>query len=465
MNKTTLSLFSCVPATLLFTACLVGPDFEGVEAPTLPTTWQNAVPPATEQADLAKWWKQFGDPQLESILQAGFDNNPNMIQAALAISSAEASLRSTKSGLFPTASASVGGSNSGYFRNSSSSGAWSGGLSASWTPDIWGGTRRSVEAAFATLGSQQAAAAATRTALASSLAIAYFNWISSKEQLRIAKEQLVYQERTYKIVKQRVATGFESNLDLQESRQTIASTRSNIPSLEANIATYENAIALYLGTTLDQIKLSMPSPATFNKVPRVPTNLPSDLLRRRPDIIVAEYSLHASSARIGVAVANLFPSISLTGYGSASSSSDFSHYFSSSTWGLSASASQSIFNRVALKESVNIAELTHQSEAQSYRETVLSAFSEVEDELITYARLTEQLPEYENIVDASKKAAELSLRLYNEGQTDFINVASAERTWLSSELTVIQTRQQVRMSLARLCTAMGGGYEVLPPKS
>lgn len=459
MNISQLSKLSPL-AVLIMSSCLMGPDYTGVEAPQLPKTWVNAMPPSISQASLETWWKQFNDPQLDALISTGMQNNPDMITAALNIASAEASLRSTKSGLFPSASANLGGNNSGNFDTSTSTGGWSGGLSASWTPDIWGGTRREVEATVARLGSTTAAAAATRTALASSIATAYFNWISAKVSLRTAKEQLEFQEKTYEIVKQRVAAGFQSDLDLQESMTTILSTRASIPSYEASVKNYENTLAIYLGTTCDQIKLHMPSDATLAKVPRVPTNLPSDLLRRRPDIIQAEYSLMQSNANIGVAVANLFPKISLSGSASAGSGSDFAHFFSGSTWSLGASASQSIFNRTTLNENVNIAKLAEESSAQSYRKTVLAAFAEVETELITYAKLTQQLPQYIASAAASKKAAELSLRQYNEGQADFLNVASAERSWLSSELTIVDIRQQIRMSLARLCTAMGGGYEL-----
>lgn len=454
------SLIYLTPLTLLLSSCLMGPDFEGAQAPDLPATWINAMPPATSEASLETWWKQFKDPQLDSLIAAGFTNNPDMIKAALAIASAEASLRTTKSSLFPTDTVRAGGSNAGDYSTSTSHGAWSGSLSLAWTPDIWGGTRREIESSFASLGSTKAAADATRTALASGIATAYFNWISAKESLRIAKEQLEYQEKTYNYVKDRVAVGFQSELDLQEALSTILTTRAAIPGLEAAIRSYQNALAIYLGTTMDQVKLAMPSRSTFNQAPRVPTNLPADLLRRRPDIIQAEYSMQSSCAKIGVAVANLFPNISLTGSTSAGSGTDFSNFFSGATWSLAGSASTNIFNRVALNEAVNMAEFSNQSDAQSYRKTVLAAFAEVEEELITYAKLTAQLPQYIASAAANKKAAELSLRLYNTGNADFLNVASAERSWLSSELTVISTRQQIRQSLARLCTAMGGGYEV-----
>lgn len=452
-------LFPLTVSAFLFSSCLMGPNYGGPGSSDLPITWTNALPPASSEQSLTEWWKSFEDPALSQLIEAAFAANPDMITAALAISKAESDLRATRANLFPGVSASLGGTNSGTFSSSVSHGRWNGALSASWTPDIWGGSRRQVEAAFASLGSTRAAAAATRTALASGVATVYFEWISAKENLRIAREQLEYQERTYNVTRRRHDAGMDSSLDLAEARATIASTRAQIPTYEANIRSCENTMATYLGTTADKVNLRMPSVRVRNLIPRVPTGLPSDLLRRRPDIIRAERQLHAATASIGVNVANLFPRLSLTGSVSASSGSDFSNFFKNSAWSLGASASQSILNRTALNESVKQAEIQQKSAMQSYRKTVLAAFAEVESCLIDYARLTNQLPQYVASCAANREAAELSLRRYNAGEGDFLNVASAERAWLSAELSIITARQNIRITLARLCTALGGGWQ------
>ena len=183
------------------------------------------------------------------------------------------------------------------------------------------------------------------------------------------------------------------------------------------------------------------------------------LLRRRPDIIRAERDLHAATANIGVNVANLFPRLSLTGSTSSSSGSDFANFFQSTGWSLGASASQTLLNRVSLNESVKQAEIQQKAAMQSYRKTVLAAFAEVETCLIDYARLTNQLPQYAASCAANKEAARLSLERYNAGEGEFLNVAASERAWLAAELNLITSRQQIRMTLARLCTALGGGWE------
>ncbi len=454
----------CVTLALVSAAalnsCLVGPGFNGVDTAGLPETWLHALPPSAGDQCLARWWSSFGDRQLDWLIGKGFEANPDMISAALAIGRAESVLRSRTSNLFPTVGVSLGGSHAGAYDSSTAHGRWNGALSASWTPDIWGGTRREVEAAAAALGSSKAAAAATRTALASSIASAYFEWISAKESLRIAQEQLGYQERTYRVTDSRVRHGFASKLDLAEARMTIASTRAQIPAYEAAIKTCEATLAVYMGTTAEHVRLNMPASSVYNRIPAVPTGLPSELLRRRPDIIRAECELHAATANVGVNVARLFPSLSLTGGSSGSAGSDFAGFWKNATWNLSASVGQTLLNRVALNEGVTQAEFSRLTAVQTYRKTVLEAFSEVEKSLISYARLTAQLPQYELSAASSKEAAELSLRRYNAGESDFLNVAAAERAWLSAELNVIAARQNIRMELARLCTALGGGWEV-----
>ena len=458
MKKATFTIL----AALALSSCQLGPNFHGASAPELPISWVNNLPPASKDEDLCTWWDAFQDPQLSALIQSGFANNPDMVMAAIAMARAETELRATKANLFPTVSASFGGSNSGNYHTPTSHGQWNGGFSASWTPDIWGGTRREVEAAFAGVGSSRAAAAATRTALAASIATAYFEWISAKESLRFARELLAYQERTFNIVSRRVQSGFLANLDLAEARVSVSTTRAQIPTYEANIKTCENTLATYLGTTVDNVRLTMPSPKVYNRILRVPTGLPGDLLRRRPDIIRAEFQLHQATARIGVQVANLFPRITLTGNTSAGSSTDFAHFFNSAGWSLAGSVSQTLFNRTQLNANVELARLAEQESAQNYRKVVLAAFAEVEDCLITYARLVNQLPLYQQAARASKEAAELSQRVWQEGNSDFLNVAAAERSWLNAELNLISARQQIRIVLARLCTALGGGWTSSP---
>ncbi len=450
--------FLFLAVIFVLTGCKLGPNFTGAPDVGLPATWVNQLPPSAGTNDAQQWWEHFGDPQLSSLIARGLAANPDVVTAMLAIARAETEVRSARASLLPSVGANFGASNGGSFDTSTSHGQWSGGLSASWSPDIWGSTRREVEAAVAALGSAHAAEVATRTALASGIATAYFDWISATESLRTAREQLAYQQKTFDIVQKRVNTGFQNRLDLEEARVAIANTRAQIPSYEANILTCRNTLATLLGTTLDQVQLRMPSSTVANRIPRVPTGLPSELLRRRPDIVQAEYNLHRATASVGVQVANLFPHLSLTGSASAASGSDFSDFFRDAGWSLSASVAQTIFNRTQLRGNVRLARIARLESAQTYRKTVLAAFAEVEDCLTDYARLMNQLPQYEAAAVSAREAATLSLRLYNSGYSDYLNVATAERAWLNARLGVISARQEVRGVLARLVTAMGGSY-------
>lgn len=448
-------------APFLLSSCLFGPDYMGPKDLGLPVTWKNALPPASDAADLATWWQSFNDPQLSALIQTGFDNNPDIVTAALAIEKAQSVLHQNELNLLPNVGFSAGGTNAGNYNTSTSHGSFNGGLSMSWTPDVWGKTRRSIEAAVASVGSQEAAANATRTALAANIAVNYFNWISAKEGLRIAKEQLTYQERTHSITEQKAAdgVGMASNLDLAEARASIANTRARIPQLEAAIRSSENKLAVLLGTTVDRVHLTMPSAGVYNLVPRVPVGLPSELLRRRPDIIRAEKELHAACANIGVEIASMFPSVSLTGSTNGRAGTDFAGFWQSTSWSLMGSVAHQALNKNFYHEYLNQARIADKAAAENYRKTVLAAFAEVEENLITYAQMTNQLPEYEASRNANKQAAELSLRRYNAGECDFLNVASAQNQWLSAELNIINTRQNIRIALAKLCTALGGGWK------
>ncbi|MCD7799012.1 MAG: TolC family protein [Akkermansiaceae bacterium] len=461
MNISSL-LLTCGAVALALTGCKVGPDFKGAPAQDLPATWANKLPPATDSESLVKWWNLFGDNQLSNLIEEGLAANPDTIMAALSIKEAESSAKIAGAALLPavSASASQTTSPSGGFR-STSHGEWSASANASWELDLFGGSRRNIEAALANLHSTQASAGAVQTALTANIASAYFDWIEAKESLRIAKAQLEYQKKTLDIVRRRHSAGLEAKLDLEQSLSQVASTESSIPAQEAAIKTAENTLAVYLGTHMSRINLHMPSEAVYNRIPSVPVGLPSELLRRRPDIIQAEATLHQATANVGVAVADLFPKISLTGSASTSGGSDFTGFFRErrSTWSLGGSLSQNIFQGGSLLEQIRLRKTEVANAEESYRKAVLDALSEVETCLINYAQVMLQIPLYEAQEKSDAEAARLSLQLYNAGETDFLNVVTAQQSWLSSQLQLVTARQSVRQNLANLCKVLGGGWD------
>lgn len=349
------STFKHLPllAACFLGSCMVGPDFR---TPTndLPATWEANRPPHSSDKDLRSWWNIFGDPQLNRLVSTSLNNNPDMKVALLRIREAREKLRVSQASLLPSADASAGWSLSPDrgFRSSTSQN-FSLGTSTSWELDLFGGNRRSIEASRASLMSTEASAGAVRTALLADVATAYFDWITACEQLRIAREQLEIQRSTLTIAEKRYKTEFAPRLDVEQATSTVASTESRIPQLEAQVASSKNQLAVLLGTYNSRVELTLPKASVFEKTPTVPVGLPSELLRRRPDVIAAEADLHAAVANVGVAVADLYPRFSLTG-SLSSRGGDFGQLFreNNNAWSLGGNLLQPLFRGGALRATV-----------------------------------------------------------------------------------------------------------------
>lgn len=457
MRLPTLTLVSF----LMLSSCMVGPDFRKPAA-DMPGSWATARPPASDKANVRSWWTIFGDRQLDRLLAQALEANPDMRMALLRVGEARAAARIAGASLLPSSSLGAGanrGSSGGLTNNSSSN--FSLGADISWDLDIFGGNRRNVEAAMATLLSTEANAYSVRTLLLANIATTYFDWIAACEQLRVAQEQLELQERTLKRVEMRYdeGRGFDSRLDLEQAKSQVASTRASIPSIRASRDQYRNTLSTYLGTYMSRTTLTLPSEAVFMKLPTVPVGLPSDLLRRRPDVIGAEADLHAAVAGIGVAVADLYPKFSLTG-SLNSGSRNFADLFHnhSAGWGIGGNVAQPLYQGGRLRERVKQQELAAERMAESYRKTLVTAVSEVEQALLIYGSSMERLSRMQEQNAADRKAYELADQLYVEGETEFINLLSAQRSLLSSEEALVTLRQTIRKSVVQLALALGGGW-------
>lgn len=438
---------------------MVGPDWT---TPTqdMPPSWQNSPPTGANNPDLATWWERFDDPQLNKLIKKALENNLDLAIAVTRVREARAAISTANAKLLPSLDTSLGSStasNSGLASHAPTS--YAGGLDLSWELDIFGGNQRSVEASLANYLSTSANTFAIRTSLLAEVATLYFDWISYTEQLRVAEQQLVLQEKSLSIATRRQAVGDVSMLDVEQARASVANTQANIPVVRSLQVSTKNAIATLLGNFPGDVTLNYPSKIQVEKVPTVPTGLPSDLLRRRPDIIGAELDFYAATSTLGVAISDLYPKFSLTG-GLNSSSRDFSDWFrnNSTNWSLGGMVRWPLFSGGAIDANIRRQEAVKDRSAFTYQQSLLVAVKEVENALVTYANSKIQLSYLVNSSTASNNAANIALRLYTEGETEFLNVVTAQQQAISSEESVIRTRQRIRQNVVQLVKALGGGW-------
>ncbi len=438
---------------------MVGPDFTS-PTPDLPASWATAKPPRSKDSDLRNWWKIFKDPQLNRLIDAALTNNPDMKSALIRIRESRERLNISESSLIPSISGNAGWGLSPErgFRSSTTQNFSLGG-SISWELDLFGGNRRAIEASHAALMSTEASACAVRTSLLANVATVYFNWIAACEQLRIAEEQLEIQRKTLTIAEERYKAEFAPRLDVEQAISSVASTEGSLPALRASVASAKNQLAVLLGAYHSDVKLTKPSPKVFSQTPSVPVGIPSDLLRRRPDIIAAEHDLHTAVANVGVAVADLFPRFSLTGSVS-SRGGDFGDLFreSNNAWSLGSSLTQPIFQGGALRANVRANKAAVERAEETYRKTLLTAVSEVEEALINYGNYTNRMQYLEKANAANREAFRIASEMYSAGETDFLNVITTQRSWLSSEEALVTQRQNIRKAIVELARALGGGW-------
>ena len=484
---------------LLLTGCMVGPDHHR-PSPTLPAAWENrleAAPAAdpvstvtSEPLELVEWWKSFDDPVLASLVERAIELNLDIKQAQARIRQARASrgvatggmwpqidtsasYRNSRSGGSSSSSASSFGS-SGSSNGTSLSGGGSGGsdsrdlfqmgLDASWELDLFGGLRRNVEASEADV---QAAVEDRRdvlVSLAGEVGTNYTNLRGFQQQIEIARRNLEAQKHTGEITRKRHDAGFVGGLDVANARAQVASTQSQIPVLESSAKAAIYSLGVLLGqqpTALErELALDRPIPTT---PPEVPVGLPSDLIRRRPDIRRSEAQLHGATARIGVATADLFPKFSLTGsFGLQGNEVSALGGLSNRFWSLGPTVSWPILDGGRIRWNIEVQNALQEQALLTYEQTILTALRDVETALVAYAKEQEHRRYLTEEVVENRKAVDLSMQLYVAGRTDFLNVLTAQRSLYASEDALVQSTRDVTNNLIALYKALGGGWENEP---
>jgi NodT family efflux transporter outer membrane factor (OMF) lipoprotein len=450
---------------VMLSGCLVGPNYKPPK-PDAPVSWVTATNAAagsavtTAPANLTNWWKNFKDPGLVALIEQGFRTNLDLKIAEASLRAARASRGIAAGVLWPSLTGSASYSHGVAFLEPPGD-SFAAGLDAAWEMDIFGGNRRNVESATATVKAQQENLNDVRVTLAAEIALDYIQLRSFQEQIAIAQDNLKSEQRTAELTRQKLAAGFDSALDVANAEAQVATTASAIPVLETSATQTIYALSVLLarppGDLLDQLSKVGPVPLT---PPQVPVGLPSDLLKRRPDVRQAEAQLHAATAQIGVAKADYFPQFSLTG--SLDYQSDLVRTLfagSSRLWGVGPSMTWDILQGGAISSNVKLQrELTTEA-FLTYRKTVLTALQDVENALIAFANEWDHRKALNEAVVQNRKAVDLSNQLYKQGTIDFLTVLDAERSLYASETALSQSKGSISTDLVALYKALGGGWE------
>ncbi len=449
---------------LLFAGCAIGPDYRKPEIAS-PPAWMVDMQKAKDTAN-TMWWMQFNDPTLNDLITTALKENYDLRTATARVEEFYGRYGATRADLFPQ----VGYGASGSRVQASQKGplalapgtsslydSYDAQFTASWEIDLWGKVRRATEAAKADLMAAEDFRSGVILSLVTSVATAYIDLRSLDQQLEIARQTAKSREESVKLFDLRFKGGNISEMELSQVKSEYYVALAAIPDLEKRVRQQENLINFLLGRN--------PGPIVRGKVinditlPEVPAGLPSDLLARRPDIRQAEQALIAANARIGVAKAQYFPTISLTGlFGSVST--DLKDLFTgpAQAWNYAGSLAGPIFTAGKIKGNVKAAQAAQREALFGYENAVQNGFREFEDALIDQDRTRVQLEAQKNQVEALATYARLARLRYENGYTSYIEVLDGERSLFSGQLTYAQTQDLLLRALVNLYKATGGGW-------
>ena len=451
--------------------CAVGPDYHSPK-PKAPAAWNssqtNNAPPVND------WWKTFNDPLLNSLISRAVTNNLDLRIAEGRLREARALRAGAYWNLGPTITGTGSYRDQQTARNAQLAALpqyhtdlYDGHFDASWEIDIFGGLRREVQEANALF---QTVAEDRRAVLVSVLAEVARNYIEVrgyKRRYRIATENITAQTEAVKIVRARFNAGLTSELDVKQAEALLATTRAQLPALETAFRHGENQIGILTGREPGSAPLTELACETSDPTvpPVVPLGMPSELLRRRPDVRRAERQLAADTAIIGVATAELFPKFSLLATGGLQSLSAGNFFGSGSKyWAAGPMLTWRIFDIGHVRSQIKAANAHAEQTLAAYEKTVLVAFAEVDDSLIAYNSEKDRQLALAEAVAANRRALELANELYTKGLGNFLNVLDAERSLYQTEDQLADSERAVLSNLVALYKALGGGWETANDK-
>lgn len=490
MSRTT-STLGAIVATLALGACVQGNDYQRPQTET-PDSWSRLAPIATtvssDRGPEATWWKAFQNDELSELIERALQQNHDVKRAVARIVEGRASVMSATAGLFPHLNLSSSYTNIAVSENTLAGlglatgqppgpsifatpgrtfDLWNGAMDLRWEIDFWGRIRRGREAAQAETKAIEEDARAVALSLISEVGQSYFRIRELDEQFDIATRTLAVRQESLEIIQKRAGVGLASDLDVKRTEVLVAEAAGLIPDMTRLRAIESHRLKVLTGMAPGSLDLSRKPLRAIIAQPDIPVGLPSQLLERRPDILQAEATLIASNARIGQARAYFFPTLMITGQGGLQST-DFAKWFTGNSFNYSIGPSVTlpIFQGGSNLARLDQAESQYRQLLESYRQTILQAFREVADLLVSVHARDEQLTHQRAQLTAAQEAVRLAQVRYRKGMVNYLDVLDAQRAVLTAENQLVFTERARLTEMVSLFKALGGGWEpasVTPP--
>ncbi|MGQ0588877.1 MAG: efflux transporter outer membrane subunit [Sphingosinicella sp.] len=445
---------------LAVAACTtLGPDYRAPDAAGLavPETYYGEGAPPAPRADLSRWWETFDDPLLTRLIDVASAGNFDLAVAAARLTQAREALVQARAGLVPTVGA--GGSASRSVGAGNDRTSFNLGADASWEIDLFGRIRRGIEAAGADAEAAWFDREALRVAIAAEVATNYIEARLAQARLALARDTLAIADDNLQIAQWRVQAGLVSSLDSEQARATRAQTAASIPNLETAFASATYRLAVLTGRAPGALtaELSAPQPIPEGPEP-IAVGIPADTLRQRPDVRRAERNLAAATARIGVAEAQLYPGLRLSGsIGTAAFS--LGGLFEAITGSILAGIDQTLFDGGRLRSQLRSQQAATEGALASYRQSVLTALEDVENALLALRAARERQAQFRIAFEAANNTAIIARTQYRAGLTDFQTLLEAERSLLSARDGIANSEGDEARALVQLYRALGGGWD------
>ena len=461
LEKINLNRYAVISALVLFaTGCAVGPNYQRPTTPEV-TTFKEAdgwLPAAPADAlERGPWWQLFGDPVLDELAARVDVSNQNVAVAVAAYAQARALVNQQSAALFPAASL-----NGGASRAAKLGGNYQVSAGVAWAPDVWGRLGRVVDGGTANAAASAADLASAKLSAQGALAVNYLSVRQQDAQLALLDTTIVGYMRALEITQNRYTVGIAGKTDLLQAHTQLANAQAQAAGLQRQRAQFEHAIAVLVGEVPSHFNLTRVADWT-PVVPDIPVGVPSTLLQRRPDIAAAERRVAAANEQIGIARSAYYPSISLnasTGTGASRVADLF--MASSSVWSFGLSAAQVLFDAGATGARVEGAQAAQAQAVALYRQTVLSAFKDVEDQLAATRVLLTQQQLSRVASQAADQVEQQLLNRYRSGLVSYTEVITAQTTALNARIALGQAMSNRQTTAVALIQSLGGGWHVGP---